>query len=50
MRLLADPGLYARPGNDVARLQVKLAEIEAELATAEDAWLSAQETLEATAS
>ena len=50
MRLLADPGLYERPGNDVARLQVKLAEIEAELATAEDAWLAAQETLEATAS
>ncbi len=47
MRLLADPGLYERPGNDVARLQIKLAEIETELAKAEDAWLAAQEALEA---
>ncbi|MFN4089068.1 MAG: ABC transporter ATP-binding protein, partial [Alphaproteobacteria bacterium] len=47
LRLLADPALYDRPGSDVGRLQIKLAEIEAELARAEDAWLAAQEQLEA---
>jgi ATP-binding cassette subfamily F protein 3 len=46
---LADPGLYARGGDEVARLQIELGEARRALDAAEEAWLEAQAALEAAA-
>jgi ATP-binding cassette subfamily F protein 3 len=46
---LADPGLYARGGDEVARLQIELGEARRALAAAEEAWLEAEAALEAAA-
>src|SRR3546814_1100437 len=47
---LADPTVYEGPGAHIAGLQIKLAEVETALAQAENAWLAAQEVLEAAGS
>jgi len=46
---LADPALYARGGDAVARLQIELGEARRALEAAEEAWLEAQEALDAAA-
>ena len=44
---LADPALYAGPAEAVTKLQVDLSRVRDSLTAAEDAWLAAQEALEA---
>jgi ATP-binding cassette subfamily F protein 3 len=43
---LADPKLYSGPADAITALKKSLAETDRDLATAEDAWLIAQEALE----
>ncbi len=43
---LADPAFYAGGGAEVATLQIRLAEIAADIEAAETAWLEAQEAIE----
>jgi ATP-binding cassette subfamily F protein 3 len=45
-RRLADPAVYGGPTRDLMELQVKLAEVKKQIATAEEKWLSAQGALE----
>ncbi len=44
---LAEPALYDGPADKVKALQIELAQVEDDLARAEEAWLEAQEALEA---
>jgi ATP-binding cassette subfamily F protein 3 len=44
---LADPALYAGPSEAVTKLRIELGDVEKRIAAAEEAWLDAQERMEA---
>jgi ATP-binding cassette subfamily F protein 3 len=44
---LADPALYEGSGDEVRRLQIEMGHLQRDLAAAEEAWLSAQDALDA---
>jgi ATP-binding cassette subfamily F protein 3 len=43
---LADPALYEGSGDEVRKLQIEMGHLQRDLATAEEAWLAAQEALD----